>query len=452
MEPTTIAALATPPGKGGLAVIRVSGPLALPLIKQVFKPKTEAGAFTPRLMMYGHLMDGETVLDESMAVFLKAPHTYTREDVAELFLHGGEFVVKAALETLYKNGAVPAGPGEFTRRAFQNGRIDLSRAEAVMQLISATGRQAASAALRQLQGGALRFVQEAQQTLTRLMAGCVAAIDYPEEIDQEEAVGDLTPGLLALAERLEAACDEKSSRILEEGLQVVICGKPNVGKSSLLNALVGEEKAIVTDLPGTTRDLVSGSAVLDGIPVHFKDTAGIRESDEMVEQIGIKRAREAMQSADLCLMVLDAGAAPDAQDGEILKDLANLPRLIVLNKQDLPPSPRVEEWLAANGVQAGETLRLSAHSGEGMDALRQAIRERAGNPGENALTLARHLRLARATAASLRQGVAAMQEGVPLDLCMVDLNEALHSLGQITGDNVSETLLDEVFASFCVGK
>ncbi len=190
MEPTTIAALATPPGKGGLAVIRVSGPLALPLIKQVFKPKTKAGAFTPRLMMYGHLMDGETVLDESMAVFLKAPHTYTREDVAELFLHGGEFG-RRRWRRCTKTARVPAGPGEFTRRAFQNGRIDLSRAEAVMQLISATGRQAVSAALRQLQGGALRFVQEAQQTLTRLMAGCVAAIDYPEEIDQEEAVGDL---------------------------------------------------------------------------------------------------------------------------------------------------------------------------------------------------------------------------------------------------------------------
>ena len=452
MKQSTIAALATPPGKGGLAVIRISGPEALGILRAVFAPKNPGSAFAPRMMMYGHLVDGEKVLDECMAVYLKAPHTYTREDVAELFLHGGEYVVRAALEALYQRGAVPAEAGEFTRRAFLNGRIDLSRAEAVMQLISATGQKAASAALRQLQGGALRFVQEAQAELIRLMAGCVAAIDYPEEIDQEEAVGDMVPGLRALADKLEAACDKRGSRILEEGLQVVICGKPNVGKSSLLNALLGEEKAIVTDLPGTTRDLVSGSVMMDGIPVHFKDTAGIRESDEVVEQIGIRRAREAMQSADLCLMVLDAGEVPDSQDAEILSVLQNLPRLIVLNKQDLPPQLAVDAWLKGQGVSAGELLRISAVTGEGMQALRAAIREKAGEPGGNALTLTRHLRLARRAAESLRSAASAMGEEVPIDLCAVDLNEALAALGEITGENVDEALLDEVFASFCVGK
>ncbi len=452
MRQTTIAALATPPGKGGLAVIRVSGPEALALLRQVFAPKSPSTAFQPRMMMYGHFADEGEVLDECMAVYLKAPHTYTREDVAEIYLHGGEIVVQGALDALFARGAVPAEPGEFTRRAFLNGRIDLSRAEAVMQLISATGAQAAGAALRQLQGGALRFVQEAQAELIRLMAGCVAAIDYPEEIDQAEAVGDLAPGLLTLAGRLEAACDERGGKILEEGLQVVICGKPNVGKSSLLNALLGEERAIVTDLPGTTRDLVSGSVTLGGIPVHFKDTAGIRNSDEVVEQIGIKRAREAMKSAELCLMVLDAGEEPDAQDADILEDLQNLPRIIVLNKQDLPPQQKVSAWLKARGVAEREVLRVSAVTGEGMDSLRAAIRERAGNPGENALTLARHMRLARQAATSLRQAASAMEAWVPLDLCAVDLNDALAALGQITGENVDEALLDEVFASFCVGK
>ena len=452
MEQTTIAALATPPGRGGLAVIRVSGPEALPLMRQVFRPKTTDTAFQPRYMMYGHFADGDRVLDECMAVFLKAPHTYTREDVAEIYLHGGEYLARAALDALFARGAVPADPGEFTRRAFLNGRIDLSRAEAVMQLISATGAQAAGAALRQLQGGALRFVQEAQQELIRLLAGCEAAIDYPEEISQEEAAGDLAPAVLALAERLEAACDERAGRILEEGLQVVICGKPNVGKSSLLNALLGEEKAIVTELPGTTRDLVTGSAVLDGIPVHFKDTAGIRESSEAVERIGIQRAREAVKSADLCLMVLDAGERPDDQDAEILSAIKGQPRLIVLNKQDLPPSPLAEAWLAQNGVRAEEVLRVSALTGEGMAALRGRIRACAGSPGENALTLARHLRLARSAACSLWGAAEAMRAQVPLDLCAVDLNEALAALGRITGENVDEALLDEVFSSFCVGK
>ena len=450
MEQTTIAALATPPGKGGLAAIRISGPEALLVMRQVFVPKSPATAFQPRYMMYGHFVDGEKTLDECMAVFLKAPHTYTREDVAELFLHGGEYVVNAALGALFARGAVPAAPGEFTRRAFLNGRIDLSRAEAVMQLISATGSQAAGAALRQLQGGALRFVQEAQAELIRLMAGLVAAIDYPEEIDQEEAVGDLAPGLLALALRLEAACDERGSRILAEGLQVVICGKPNVGKSSLLNALLGEEKAIVTDLPGTTRDVVSGSVAIEGIPVHFMDTAGIRESGEAVEQIGIRRAKEAMRAADLCLLVLDAGEAPDAQDADILAELAQLPHLVVINKQDLPPSKAVDDWLKSQGV--GANLRVSARTGEGMAALRREIRCHAGNPGENALTLARHLHLARQAAAALRQAAEGMGQGLPLDLCAVDLNEALAALGRITGENVSDQLLDEVFASFCVGK
>ncbi|MDD4081680.1 MAG: tRNA uridine-5-carboxymethylaminomethyl(34) synthesis GTPase MnmE [Eubacteriales bacterium] len=452
MELTTIAAVATPPGKGGLAAIRVSGPEALKVMRQVFVPKSPATAFQPRYMMYGHFVDGDRTLDECMAVYLKAPYTYTREDVAELFLHGGEYVVNAALQALFALGVMPAGPGEFTRRAFLNGRIDLSRAEAVMQLISATGQTAAGAALRQLQGGALKFVQEAQGELIRLMAGLVAAIDYPEEIDQEEAVGDLAPGLDALSQRLEAACDERGSRILKEGLQVVICGKPNVGKSSLLNTLLGEEKAIVTDLPGTTRDTVSGSATLDGIPVHFTDTAGIRESGGVVEQIGIRRAREAMKAADLCLMVLDAGEAPDGQDTDILAELQHLPRLVVLNKQDLPPVKEAEAWLSAHGVSPEETLRVSARTGEGMDALRREIRKYAGNPGENALTLARHLYLAREAAQSMRQAADAMRQGVSLDLCAVDLNDALAALGRITGENVSDQLLDEVFASFCVGK
>ncbi len=452
MEQTTIAALATPPGKGGLAVIRVSGPAAEDLLRQVFAPKSAASAFQPRYMMYGHFVEGDSALDECMAVFLKAPHTYTREDVAEIYLHGGEYVVHQALEALFARGAVPAEPGEFTRRAFLSGRIDLSRAEAVMQLISATGARAAGAALRQLEGGAMRFVQDVQGELIRLMAGCVAAIDYPEEIDQQEAVQGLAPGLLMLAEKLEAACDERGGRILEEGLQVVICGKPNVGKSSLLNALLGEEKAIVTELPGTTRDLISGSVTLEGIPVHFKDTAGIRESEEAVEKIGIRRAREAIKSADLCLMVLDAGERPDDHDAEILSAIKGQPRLIVLNKQDLPPSPDVAAWLAGQGAADEETLRISAVTGEGMAALRRAIRERAGNPGENALTLARHLRLARSAARSLRGAAGGMQDGVPLDLCAVDLNEALAALGRITGENVDEALLDEVFSSFCVGK
>ncbi len=452
MENTTIAALATPPGRAGLAVIRVSGPGAEGILRDIFQPADRNAAFPDRVMMYGRAAFRGQPLDECMAVLMRAPRSYTREDVAEIQVHGGEQVVASILKALFALGAQPARPGEFTRRAFMNGRIDLSQAEAVMQLISATGARAGDAALRQLQGGALRFVQEAQADLLRLMAGVTAAIDYPEEIGEAEAVGEAAPGIEALAARLDAACDERAARILEEGLHVVICGKPNVGKSSLLNALLMEDRAIVTDIPGTTRDAVTGAIELDGICVLLKDTAGIRDGGETVEMIGVRRALDAVKSADLRLMVLDASRAADGLDGAILRELSGLDSLMVLNKCDLPPCPEFEEWLALQGFQEGSVVRLSARSGAGLDALRRAVRLRAGSSGENALTLARHTRLARDAAEALKRAALAMREGLPLDLCAVDLNQALQLLGAITGQNVSEALLDEVFSAFCVGK
>ena len=478
MEQTTIAALATPPGKGGLAVIRLSGPMSETILREIFQPIHKKNAFQNRFLMFGKAVFRGETLDECTAVLMRAPNSYTREDVAEMFVHGGEYIVARVLKALFALGAIPAQAGEFTRRAFLNGRIDLSQAEAVMQVVSSSGKQAANAALRQLQGGALRFAQEAQGELLRLMAGVTAAIDYPEEIDQEEAVGDIAPALIALALRLEAACDVRGAHILEEGLRVVICGKPNVGKSSLFNALVREDRAIVTETPGTTRDAIEGAVELDGIRVLLRDTAGIRDSGETVEQIGIKRSLDAIQSADLCLMVMDGSRVADEQDEAILHATADVPRLILLNKCDLPADDSLEEWLEKRGILSreivdngtcnqrdvrreesswetlsdGMLLRLSVKTGEGMDLLRQKIRNHAGEPGENALTLVRHMRLAEAAASSLRQAARAMREKMPLDLCAVDLNDALAALGDITGENISEALLDAVFSSFCVGK
>ncbi len=452
MEETTIAALATPPGRAGLAVIRVSGPEAERILREIFVPASPISAFADRMMMYGKAAYKARVLDECMAVVMRAPRSYTREDVAEIQVHGGEQVVSSILHALFSLGAVPAQPGEFTRRAFLNGRIDLSQAEAVMQLIASTGSMASDAALRQLQGGTLRFVQEAQADLLRVMAGVTATIDYPEEIDEAEAVGGLLPGIHGLADRLRKACDERAARILEEGLHTVICGKPNVGKSSLLNALLMEERAIVTDIPGTTRDLVTGAVELDGIRVLLKDTAGIREDGETVERIGISRALDAIRSADLRVMVMDSGGRPDGLDGMILDRMEGLDNLLVLNKCDLPRDPEILPWLKGRGIPEERTIPLSARTGEGMDGLRRAIRAHAGGMGENTLTLARHARLAREAALSLQNAARAMAEGLPLDLCAVDLNQALQSLGEITGNNVSEALLDEVFSAFCVGK
>lgn len=452
MNNSTIAALATPPGRGGLAVVRISGPGAEGILGRLFVPVSGLTTYPDRMLMYGHIKMQDRILDECMAVIMRAPRSYTREDVVEIQVHGGETVVDSILRAVYAAGAVPAAPGEFTRRAFENGRIDLSQAEAVMQLISASGQQAAGAAMRQLQGGTLRFVKEAQQELIALMAGVTAAIDYPEEIEEEEAVGEIAPPLKALADKLEAACDEQGAKVLEEGLQVVICGKPNAGKSSLLNALLMEDRAIVTDIPGTTRDTVEGSILLDGIRVHLKDTAGIRESDEAVERIGVQRAREAIISADLRLMVLDMGQEPDAEDEAILALIKGRENLYVYNKSDLPEHPNFKAWLFRQDIPEDAAMTLSTLSGTGLDALRQRLRAAAGNPGENALTLARHMVLARQSSQALRRAAQAMEEGLPLDLCAVDLNEALAALGQITGENFSEALLDEVFSTFCVGK
>ena len=426
MEQTTIAALATPPGRGGLAVIRISGPRAEEALRQVFRPASPGISLIERTLVYGWAVDGQRVIDECMAVMMRAPRSYTREDVAEIQFHGGAQVAGELLDALFALGVAPAEPGEFTKRAFLNGRVDLSQAEAVMRLVSATGRRAKDAALRQLKGGALRFAQEAQRDLLRLMSGVTAAIDYPEEISEEEAVGDAAPALEALAGRLESACDERGARILEEGFHVVICGKPNVGKSSLLNALMMEDRAIVTELPGTTRDLVTGAIELGGVRFQLKDTAGIRESGDAVEKIGVRRA-------------LDA--------------LGGRPALYLLNKADLPRDPGFASWLDTQAYFCAKAgISLSTRTGEGLDALRSALVEQAGEPGDGALSGARHMRLAREAAGNLLSAARALRGGLPLDLCAVDLNAALAALGGITGDNVSEALLDEVFSSFCVGK
>lgn len=452
MKDNTIAALATPAGKGGLAVIRISGPQAVDILQKLFVPARQDQAFSDRYLMYGHAKHRGATLDECMAVVMKAPRTYTREDVAELFLHGGEQVASQVLGALYALGASPAQPGEFTYRAFLNGRLDLSQAEAVMQLISATGKRAGEAALRQLQGGALRFVSDMQAELISIMAGVTAAIDFPDEIDPKEALDDILPRMEGLVDKLNAACDERGARMLAEGMRVAICGQPNVGKSSLFNALLMEDRAIVTDLPGTTRDLIHGAIELDGIRVLLTDTAGIRDSGERVERIGVERALQTMRDADLRLLVLDVDREPDDADHDLFMQTAQLPRLVVLNKTDLKQASGLDEWLQQHLLPGESPLRVSAGLGEGLSALKQAVRQHAGQPDQGALSLSRHMQLAREAATDIQSASQAMREGISLDVCAVELNSALIALGKITGDNVSESLLDEVFASFCVGK
>ena len=441
MDTDTIAAQATAQGEGGIAIVRVSGADAERLLSALFVPAHE---WESHKLYYGHIVyQGET-LDECMAVLMRAPRSYTREDVAEIHLHGGSWAAGSVLSALYRLGARAAEPGEFTRRAFLNGRIDLSRAEAVMALISAEGGRAARAAVRQLEGGVSGFIRAAQEELIALLSGAAAAIDYPEEITLEEAASDLEAGARRLADKLEKACDERGARIADQGLEAVLCGRPNVGKSSLLNALARQERAIVTDIPGTTRDIIRADVMIDGLRVHFSDTAGLREGTDVIEKIGVDRARQAIAGADAVLTVLNASEELTEEDRQLLEDTKDAPRIIVLNQCD--------RELLLDPKNFDAPVVVSARTGEGIQELEKRVAAFGAGAGESALTQQRHMRLARQAAASLRAAADACARGEAVDLAVIDLQDALAALGRVTGEQVDEKLIDDIFSRFCVGK
>ena len=446
----TIAAIATAPGQGGVAIVRLSGPEAESILLQVFRPAgRDALPLTSHLLTYGHVLEAGRVIDECMAVLMRAPRSYTRENVAEIQLHGGGYIARQVLSCCLQCGARLAEPGEFTRRAFLNGRIDLSQAEAVMGLIAAQGERSHRAAIRQLQGGASSFIRKAADTLYNIQAGVAACIDYPEEISEEEAAEDLLPRTLALAAELDAACDERAARILQSGLQVALCGQPNVGKSSLLNALLGEERAIVTPIPGTTRDMVTGDLLLGGSIIHLTDTAGLHATEDPVEQLGVLRARRAMEEADAVLAVLDVSRPLSADDRELLRTLDGKNAAIVLNKADLAPvlsAGEVTELLPSAPV-----ITVSAEDPASLTPLKAYLAQQAAVSDQLALTQPRHVEAARRAAKHLRQA-AQTAEALSVDMASIDLQAAQLALAEITGDEVEERLLDRVFGMFCVGK
>lgn len=450
MSNDTIAAIATAQGTGGISIIRLSGPEAEKILRKVFRPsgKNPDAPTESHRMMYGRLTDGDETVDECMAVIMRAPKSYTREDVAEIHLHGGDFVVHRGLEICLREGARLAEAGEFTRRAFLNGRIDLSQAEAVMELISARGEQARRAAIRQMDGGAAGFIRPISERLYELQAGLAACIDYPEEITDEEGTGMLRDGLQELIRKLEEATDEHSSRLLHRGLQTAIIGRPNVGKSSLLNALLGEDRAIVTSVPGTTRDTIQGEMILDGIRVELTDTAGIRETDDPVERIGVERSETAWRNADLTLLVLDGSAEMAGEDRVLLESFTG-EGLILINKADLPQKLRDEE-IGAIRPEIGR-IRISAKDAETLRPLKDALRRYTAVSDRMALTQPRQLDAARRAAGHLRDAMETLDAFTP-DMASTDLQAAQDALSEITGDRADEKLLDRVFSQFCVGK
>ena len=446
----TIAAIATPPGEGGIGIIRVSGPEAEKILRTVFhRPGKQADApWESHRMAYGFLTDGTEMIDEGMGVLMRGPRSYTREDVAEIQIHGGNRNLQQGLALCLKHGARMAEPGEFTRRAFLSGRIDLARAEAVMAIIAARGEQQHRAAAQQLMGGVTAFVRRAADELYGIQAGLAACVDYPEEVSDEEGAAEIIPRLEKLIAHLKESVQERSARLIREGLRVALAGRPNVGKSSLLNALLGEDKAIVTPIPGTTRDLVSGEMSLGGIRVLLTDTAGLRETDEPVERIGVERSRRAMTEADLTLLTLDGSMPLTREDVMLARELPEN-AAVVINKTDLPAEIREEELPAE--IRGRKVLCCSAKHPETLGPLKEYLKQFTALSDRMAVTQPRHLDALRRAVAFLESALETVRN-LPPDLAATDLQAAQAALGEITGDQVDEKLLDAVFSQFCVGK
>ena len=451
----TIAAVSTPYGSGGIGIVRLSGEEAFNIASKVFKGKKPFNKLRTHTLNYGKIFDpcsGE-IIDEVLLSKMEAPHTYTKEDIVEINCHGGATVQRRILELLLKEGARLAGPGEFTMRAFLNGRIDLSQAEAVIDLINSKTDESARAAVGQLEGRLSGKIKEARKELMGLLAHIEATVDYPE-YDIEEITGRLiNEALKKIREKLERIAESfEKGRIIREGLNAVIIGKPNVGKSSLLNELAGKNRAIVTDVPGTTRDIIEEYVDIDGIPVKIADTAGIRETSDAVERIGVERAEKAIEDADLVIMMVDVREGIKEEDEKILEKIRDKKHIVVINKIDL--SQDAHEYPILEGRRA---IRTSVKYDIGIDSLEKEIKElflkgEIGANNEVLVTNIRHKNLIDKAIESIDDACRAYADNMPVDIVSVDIKNAAEYLGRITGESVCEDLVKEIFEKFCIGK
>jgi tRNA modification GTPase len=455
MVSDTIAAIATPVGEGGLAVIRISGPASLSVADRCFvgigkAPALPSGAPTHTLHL-GHVMCDGQPLDEVLLAVMRAPRTFTREDVVEISCHGGLLPAKLVLETVLKNGARLAEPGEFTRRAFLNGRIDLTQAEAVADLIHSRTELAMRAANEQLAGKLSQRINQLREQMLRTLAHVEAHIDFPDEDiapdTQAQLVDRLDRGVEFMDELLRTA---NEGQILRRGIRAAIIGRPNAGKSSLLNQLLGHERAIVSAIPGTTRDTIEETANIRGLPVVFIDTAGLREARDEIEVEGIRRSRQSLQRAEFLLHVLDASEPLTGADKEYLDEFAGKKRILVRNKIDLPA--RLELPAKGSGV-----VDVSCLTGQGVERLKDAIKELVWSGDIKAEMLevminSRHQEaLSRARTAALRT-LEALRSAKPLELVAMELRISVNAVGEIVGQTTTENLLDMIFSQFCIGK
>ncbi|WP_127587556.1 tRNA uridine-5-carboxymethylaminomethyl(34) synthesis GTPase MnmE [Paenibacillus koleovorans] len=454
----TIGAISTPLGEGGISVIRVSGPDSVEAVGRLFHSKTKLNDAATHTVHYGFVKDpatGEKV-EEVLVTLMLAPRSFTMEDVVEVSCHGGLISVKKVLELILDQGVRLAEPGEFTKRAYLNGRIDLTQAEAVIDLIRAKSDRAFKVALKQVEGTLSRQVKDLRHSLVELMAHIEVNIDYPEH-DVEELTSNY------IRERSHQAIEHidrllktaGQGKVLREGIVTAIVGRPNVGKSSLLNALAQENKAIVTDIPGTTRDIVEEIVNVNGIPLRLLDTAGLRETDDVVEQIGVEKSRNALSDADLIILVLNRNEPLHDDERELLAQIAGRQSLVVLNKTDLPAE--LEESVVQQFVPVERIVRMSVKEELGMDDLEAAIGVLffSGQVEGNDLTYVsnvRHIHLLKKARRSLEDAIQASETFVPIDLIQIDVRGAWESLGEMIGDSVGESLIDQIFSQFCLGK
>ena len=453
----TIAAIATSTVRSGIGIVRMSGPEAIRIADSVFAGRKSLNTAASHTIHYGSVKNGDDVVDEVLVSVFRAPHSYTTEDVIEINCHGGPYVLQQVLSIVIAKGARLAEPGEFTKRAFLGGRIDLAQAEAVMGLISSENEYARKSSIDMLSGSLSREIGQMRDEILSFTAHIEAALDDPEHISIDEVTDDLPKRLSELLNRIEKLIrDSGNGRVLAEGIPTVIIGKPNVGKSSLWNRLVGRDLAIVTDIPGTTRDVLQETVHIGDITLRLSDTAGIRETDDVVEGIGVERALTTIDNASLVLAVIDGSEPIDENDIRILNTVGDDRLIVLINKSDLESVVKAEDILERT-ERNPRILDISALDGSGMDELCDAIRQMYVSDEitvyESTVTTSeRHIGLLKAAYESLKLALEGLESKVSEDLLTVDLMDAFRSLGLIIGSEVSDDLADRIFSEFCMGK
>lgn len=460
LENYTIAAISTPLGAGGIGIVRMSGEDSFTIANKIFegKNKKDVKDYKSHTIHYGRIVDPKTqeVIDEVLLSILKGPHTYTKENMIEINCHGGLIVVQKILQLVLREGAQLAEPGEFTKRAFLNGRIDLSQAEAVIDVINAQTELALQSSVSQLGGGLSEKVKVFRQELLEMIAHIEASIDYPEH-DMEELTYEMiqtnTEQLLEKVNDFIQTAD--TGRMIKEGIQTVIIGKPNVGKSSLLNALLREQRAIVTNIPGTTRDILEEYVNIQGVPLKIVDTAGIRQTEDVVEQIGVEKSKGSIPQADLILVMMDASTPWAEEDHDIFELIQGKQVLVLINKTDLPRQLDID--LVTEYVPLDSILEISIKEKIGLDLLEKTLKEMffKGEIKMNEtifITNVRHKDALVKSKESLETVLETIELGLPEDCLSIDLQSAYEYLGEITGETVGESLIDQIFSQFCLGK